>query len=112
MPVWAVWHEQRLLFSSSKPSRKAQNLLRDPRCSLATEDAQNPVVVEGVAELLTEPVDLESLLAAENAKYGTSYGIEMVDPALNCCFRMKPRWIFALRADDFTGSPTRWSLNE
>jgi nitroimidazol reductase NimA-like FMN-containing flavoprotein (pyridoxamine 5'-phosphate oxidase superfamily) len=108
MPVWAVWHKQTLLFSSSKGSRKAQNLLRAPECVLTTEDSQNPVIVEGVAELLTVRSDLDEYLAVTNAKYATSYGPELVDPAANCVYRMHPRWAFGLRAGDFTGSPTRW----
>jgi PPOX class probable F420-dependent enzyme len=111
MPVWAIWHERRLLFSSSKQSRKARNLAKDPRCVLTTEDPHNAVVVEGVAELITERVELEAFLAAENAKYATTYGFDMVDPAVSCCFRMKPTWAFGLRADNFTGSPTRWTFS-
>lgn len=111
MPVWAIWHESTLLFSSSKGSRKARDLALDPRCVLTTEDANNPVVVEGVAELLTERADLEEFLSVMNAKYSTNYDFEMVDPAVNCCFRMRPTWAFGLRADNFTGSPTRWSFS-
>jgi PPOX class probable F420-dependent enzyme len=110
MPVWAIWHMGRLLFSSSRQSRKARNLSRDPRCVLTTEDPQNAVVVEGVAELISRREDLEEFLDVENAKYGTSYGFDMVDPAVNACFRMKPTWAFGLRADNFTGSPTRWTF--
>src|SRR5437588_2516583 len=108
MPVWAVWHERRLLFSSGKQSRKALNLANDPRCVLTTEDSQNPVVVEGVAELITKPADLSTFLAEVNAKYSTSYGPELVDPATNCSYRVQLRWAFGLRTADFTGSPTRW----
>ena len=46
---------------------------------MTTEDAENPVVVEGVAELITAEADLATLLALENAKYSTDYGIEMLD---------------------------------
>ena len=49
MPVWAVWHEGALWFSSSRRSRKSRNLARDPRCVLTTEDARQPVVIEGSA---------------------------------------------------------------
>jgi PPOX class probable F420-dependent enzyme len=112
MPVWAVWHTRTLLFSSSKASRKALNLARDPRCVLTTEDPQRPVVVEGVAELITEAAQLEVFLAVVNAKYATSYGPDMVDPTINCSYRLRPKWVFGLRADDFTGTPTRWSLDE
>lgn len=110
MPVWAVWHAGALWFSSSKGSRKASNLAADPRCVLTTEDPTNPVVLEGEAELLTDPRDLETLLAAENAKYGTDYGLDMLDPAVNCAYRVHPRWVFGLRAGEFTSSPTRWTF--
>ena len=108
MPVWAVWHDLSLWFSSSRGSRKARNLAADPRCVLTTEDARQPVVIEGRAELLTSMSDLELLLSLENAKYETSYGIEMLNPDENSAWRVRPQWAFALQADDFTGSPTRW----
>ncbi len=108
MPVWAIWHGGALWFSSSNGSRKARNLMNDPRCVLTTEDPENPVVVEGAAELLVERADLETLLSIENAKYGTSYGMEMVDPATNSAFRVRPRWVFGLQSERFTATPTRW----
>ncbi len=111
MPVWAMWHAGRLLFSSSRQSRKARNLRHDPRCVLTSEDPRNALVVEGVAELITQREELEAFLTAENTKYGTSYGFDMVDPAANCCFRMKPSWAFGVCADNFTGSPTRWTFS-
>jgi general stress protein 26 len=111
MPVWAVWHQGALWFSSSNRSRKAQNLAADPRCVLTSEDPLNPVVVEGVAELLTSLADLETLLREENAKYDTSYAMDMLDPALNSAWRVRPQWAFGLRAEEFTGTPTRWTFD-
>jgi PPOX class probable F420-dependent enzyme len=112
MPVWAVWHAGALWFSSSRGSRKARNLSNDPRCVLTTEDPENPVVVEGTAELLNEHADLETLLAVENAKYGTSYGMEMLDPTENSAFRVRPGWVFGLSAERFIETPTRWRFGE
>jgi hypothetical protein len=109
-PVWGMWHQDSFWFSSSKGSRKSRNLNADPRCMVTTEDPVDPVIVEGGAELITEPGLLETMLAMENAKYGTSYGIEMLDPALNSSWRIRPVWAFGLRGDDFTGSPTRWDF--
>jgi PPOX class probable F420-dependent enzyme len=108
MPVWGVWHAGALWFSSSKQSRKARNLAADPRCTVTVEDAMNPVIVEGTAELVTEPEALARLLALENAKYTTNYTIELLDPDINSALRVRPRRAFGLRQDDFTGSPTRW----
>jgi hypothetical protein len=50
MPVWGVWDDEVLWFSSSLGSRKARNVAGDPRCVIATEDANEPVVLEGRAE--------------------------------------------------------------
>ena len=111
MPVWGMWQDVAFWFSSSFGSRKAQNLGSNPRCVVTTEDARNPVVVEGDAELLTDPKDLVTLLALENAKYETDYKIDMLDPALNSCFRVHPRWAFGIQDGDFTGSPTRWDFS-
>ncbi len=50
------------------------------------------------------------MLAAENAKYGTSDGPDMVDPASNSVFSVRPAWLFALDSRDFAGSPTRFTF--
>ena len=110
MPVWAVWHGGQLWFSSSNGSRKARNLTAQPRCSLATGDPLEPVVAHGQASRITDPGALADMLAAENAKYGTSYGPKMVDPVLNTVFCLRPEWVFALDSRDFTGSPTRFTF--
>ncbi|HKA48542.1 MAG TPA: pyridoxamine 5'-phosphate oxidase family protein [Candidatus Dormibacteraeota bacterium] len=110
MPVWGLWHEGAFWFSSSKGSRKARNLAADPRCVVTTEDAADPVVLEGTAELVSEPEALATMLALENAKYDTNYTIDLLDPDVNAVYRVRPRWAFGLRHDDFTGSPTRWTL--
>ena len=110
MPVWGLWHEGAFWFSSSKGSRKARNLAADPRCVVTTEDAADPVIIEGSAELVTEPEALATMLALENAKYDTNYSIDLLDPDVNSVYRVRPRWAFSLRHDDFTGSPTRWTI--
>ena len=110
MPVWAVWHEDRLWFSSSNGSRKARNLGADARCTISTDSPQEPVVGHGRAERVTSPGPLAAMLAAENAKYQANYGPEMIDPALNSVYALRLDWVFALDASDFTGSPTRFTF--
>ncbi len=110
MPVWGVWDGGALWFSSANGSRKALNLRARPRCSVATDDAYRPVVIEGDAEVVTDEPRLRNALDLENHKYGTDYGIEMLDPDHNTWFEIRPVWAFALDEDDFTGSPTRWSF--
>jgi hypothetical protein len=110
MPVWAVWHAGQLWFSSSNGSRKARNLGSEPRCSVSTDNPLEPVVVHGWSHRVTDRDALTAMLAAENAKYGTSYGMDMVDPAANSVFAVRPEWVFALDSSDFAGSPTRFTF--
>jgi len=108
MPVWGVWDDGALWFSSSVPSRKARNLRRDPRCVVTTDDALEPVVLDGTAEVVTDHDGLARFIGATNAKYDTDYGVDFLDPERNACFRVRPRWVFSLTEADFDGSPTRW----
>lgn len=110
MPVWGMWAEDAFWFSSSKGSRKTRNLLANSRCVVSTEDANNPVVVEGVAALVDDRDTLAQVLAWENEKYNTGYTSELLNPEVNSCFRVTPIWVFGLAAEDFTGSPTRWDF--
>ncbi len=54
MPVWALWYEGRLWFSSSNGSRKARNLGSHPRCTVSTDNPLEPVVVQGRAMRVTD----------------------------------------------------------
>jgi hypothetical protein len=108
MPVWGLWLDATLWFSKSRELPKSRNLRGEPRCTITTDDPFEPVVVEGLAELVTDEAQLAAVLDAENRKYDTDYGIEMLDPTVNYCFRVWPRQAFGLLERDFTGSPTRW----
>ena len=110
MPVWGMWEEGAFWFSSSKGSRKSRNLAANSRCVVTTEDANNPVVVEGMATLVQDRDALQKVLDWENAKYRTDYTMEMLDPVTSSCFRVAPVWAFGLKQGDFTGSPTRWEF--
>jgi PPOX class probable F420-dependent enzyme len=112
MPVWGMWDDSTFWFSSSARSRKARNLANDPRCMVTTEDATDPVMIEGVARITTEPADLQRVIDLMNAKYATDYGVGFLDPAVNATIAVRPRRVFGLRSADFTGSPTRWVFEE
>ncbi|MFF7635475.1 pyridoxamine 5'-phosphate oxidase family protein [Kitasatospora sp. NPDC008050] len=110
MPVWGVWLRGALWFSSSRRSRKYRNLADRPDCVLTTDNPHQPVVLDGVAAVMTGPADVAAFLAALNAKYRTDYGPDFLDPAVNATFRVRPSSVFGLTDADFTGSPTRWTF--
>jgi PPOX class probable F420-dependent enzyme len=66
MPVWGVWLEDGLRFSTSAASRKGRNLARDPRVVVHLESGDEVVILEGEVEKTT----LDDALAdAYEAKY-------------------------------------------
>lgn len=109
-PVWGAWNQDALWFSVGVASRKFKNLLADPRCTISTEDGNNPVVLEGGAELVRNPALVAIFLNRLNNKYRKNYGIEFLNPQEKACFRVKPRVAIALEEESFTSSPTRWEF--
>jgi PPOX class probable F420-dependent enzyme len=110
MPVWGVWRDDQLWFSSSGSSRKTRNLAHDSRCTATTDNPLEPVVVEGRAEQIADADAITAFTASVNSKYSTDYGVEFF--AGNACLRLTPAWAFALSAEDFIGSPTRWQFGD
>lgn len=110
MPVWGVWQQDALWFSSSKQSRKARNLARNSRAIMTTDNALEPIVVEGEVWLIADHEAIAQFANWVDTKYETSYGVEFFDSGENGCFRLSPSSVFALTEDDFTGSPTRWTF--
>jgi len=111
MPVWAIWSDGALWASSALGSRKARNLTRDGRCSITTDDALEPVVVDGHAEVVQDAALIGAFLEAMNGKYGSSYEPSFLDPGVNATFRITPEVVIGLTEEDFVGSPTRWTFD-
>jgi len=80
MPVWGMWDDSTLWFTSSAGSRKVRNLAADPRCCVTTEDASDPVIIEGTAHISTELAVLRRVIDLMNAKYRTDFGVDFLDP--------------------------------
>lgn len=110
MPIWGLWTDEAFWFSSGGASRKVRNLARDPRCTVAIDDAIDPVVLDGVAEVHAGEQDRRQFLDALNAKYAVDYGLDFLDGVTALCLKVSPVTAFGLRQADFAGSPTRWTF--
>lgn len=109
MPVWGVLLEDRFCFSTGQQSRKARNLLANPRCVVCAEPGNRTIIVEGVAELVTDPSLLKRFGIAYQAKYdwdmeGFAEPIYVVEPVV--------AFAFTSDDDEFTRSATRWQFSE
>ncbi len=109
MPVWGVWSEDRLYFSTGRTSRKAQNLANSPSCVVTTERADEAVIVEGVASIETDSETLRRFAGAYNAKYAWN-----LDPTEGPIYVVRPvvGFGFIEHADQFARTATRWRFIE
>ena len=93
MPVWAVWLDEAVWFSSAVRSRKIRNLRANPACTITTEDGRAPVIVDGTAAVTADPAAIQAFLDATNAKYAAGLALDFLDPAVNATVRIAPREI-------------------
>lgn len=54
-PVGAMWSDGAFWFQTGAGTRKARNVARDPRCSLAVSVRDADIVVEGAAARVSDP---------------------------------------------------------
>jgi pyridoxine/pyridoxamine 5'-phosphate oxidase len=65
-PVWALWWEDAVVFSTGADSRKGRNIARDPRVVVHLESGDEVVILEGGIERTTTD---DAYADAYEAKY-------------------------------------------
>jgi general stress protein 26 len=106
MPVWGLWSEGSLYFSTGPDTLKARNLARDPRCTVSTENAGEAVVLEGLAERVRDKAEMSRVVP----QYAAKYGMEPPDPEGNPLIAVRPTRGFGFIDDEeeFVRTATRW----
>jgi hypothetical protein len=102
MGVWGVWSEGEFWFSSGAESLKTRNLLTNAYCVICTENASQPVVLEGTARQAAPSATAASL-------YKAKYQYDL-DPAMGPIFVVTPKVAFGLIEYQMTKTATRWSF--
>ena len=62
--VGAIWLEHTFWFQTGPTTRKARNVARDPRCSIAVSIRDADVVIEGDAARVTDPATVARIAKA------------------------------------------------
>ena len=101
-PVWGVWCDGAVAFSTDPSSRKALNLKANPAVTVHLESGDEVVILEGNIEVIKLTSGLDD---AYNAKYKMRLS---TFPEPVGIFRLKPKKVMAWREKDFTASATRW----
>src|SRR5271169_4096815 len=105
MPVWGVWLDDAFFFSTGRKSRKGQNLAANPACTVANDDGQEAVIVEGLATQVEDAAELERIAVAYKKKYKMDPR-SMDEPI----FVVRPKTVFGFIEKSFPKSATRWKL--
>lgn len=106
-PVWGIWHDGALYFSTDGASRKAKNLSANPVVSAHLESGDDAVMLEGTAERVTDGDLLDTLSQVYNAKYpGFVQDFRNQKDALVLVIRA--RKALAWQESDFPNTATRW----
>jgi hypothetical protein len=105
MPVWGVWVDGAVHWSSSPSSVKARNLARDPRVVVHLDSGDEVVILEGEVE--TFALD-DRVADAYAAKY--QWRPEPSESDGGGWFRLSPSVAFAWTEQDYPGTATRFDF--
>ncbi len=105
MPVWGVWFEETFYFATDRSSQKGRNLGANPELIVHLESGEDVVVLEGVAEEVTNPANFTRIAEVYEAKY--QWRLEPNTPG-QVTYALRPRVAFAWLERSFTRSASRW----
>ena len=106
-PVWAVWLDGTLYFSTSIRSRKARNLAANPAVVVNLESGDDAVILEGRVERVGDRELLERVLDRYEAKY--AFRPTPDDPAA-LWYALRYDTVLAWQEADFPRTATRWTF--
>jgi uncharacterized protein YndB with AHSA1/START domain/general stress protein 26 len=105
MPVWAVWLDGGLHFTTARASRKACNLRHNSAIVIHLESGDDALILEGVVEEVRDPGTFQRYAAAYEDKY--QWHLEGRETA-DVTYVVRPRVVFAWSEAAFPASATRW----
>ena len=111
MVVWGIWWQDAFWFSTGARTRKSKNMAGNPRCVIGTDQSDEAVILEGVAQQITDRAVWKELVQIYNQKYGGDVG-PLLEGSGSYVFRIEPRVVFAQdeHAENFSQAMTRWNF--
>ena len=118
MPVFGVWSDGALYFTSGEAARKAKNLARNPRCVITAAGKSLDLIVEGEAVKVRDEARLQHVAKLYASKYGwhvtvqdgaysADYGAPSAGPPPYELYEVRLVTVFGLGTDEPYGA-TRW----
>jgi general stress protein 26 len=105
-PVWGVWVDGAVIFSTDPSSRKAQNLSANRAVTVHLESGDEVVILEGSIETC-------KLSKAADDAYNRKYKMRLSEfPGPVGLYRLRPAKVMAWREKDFVTSATKWQFTQ
>ena len=120
--IGALWADGAFWFETGRRTRKGRNLARDPRCTLSVATHEFDLVVDGTADMVTDPATVADMAARWVAEgwparvddSGVALTAEFSAPSAGpppwFVYRLTPRAATALETVE-PGGATRWSFD-
>lgn len=103
-PVWGLWLDGAVLFSTDEASRKAKNLAASPEVVVHLESGDDVCIVEGRVEVVT---DHEAQVRFCDL-YDEKYSIRL-EPDSGLIYAVRPESVLAWLESDFPTTATRFT---
>ena len=115
--VGALWDNGKVYFVSGAGTRKSKNVVQKPECAIAMSLTGIDLVIEGVAERVTDDEMLRRLAkryvdqgwpaTVKDGAFTAPYSAPSAGPAPWDLYAITPRTIFGVLSDE-PGGATRW----
>jgi pyridoxine/pyridoxamine 5'-phosphate oxidase len=105
VPVWGVFVDGLLVFSTDPASVKARNMQRNPEIAVHLESGDEVVIVNGTVEriALTQSID---------DAYNRKYKMRLSEfPGPSSIYAVKPKVVLAWTEKEFVTNGTRWEFD-
>lgn len=118
MPLFGVWVDGAMYFTSGPAARKARNIANNPNCAITCGARDFDIVIEGGAAKVTDEAKLQRVAGEYEAKYGwilrvqnaafdADFGAPSAGPPPFEAYEMVPETVFALGTSEPFGA-ARW----
>ncbi len=106
MIIWGLWFDGAFWFGTGGKTQKARNLAKNPNCVIGTQDAAEAVILEGIAETITNAAVRKQIGSRYLRKYGMGG-----DAGAEPFYRVRPQRVFGLVEKTFPRTATRWTFD-
>jgi PPOX class probable F420-dependent enzyme len=106
-PVWGLWLDDALWFSTSPDSQKGRNLARSPTAIAHLGSGEETVILEGDVSRELDPAARKRFADAYDAKYAVRPDPDDPDSTV---YVLRPRVAQTWRERDFTQTAARWTF--